>query len=88
MLSKELADLWSEIVARRKTCSEIGQMKSERWIEHRPTTEKQSFTPRQEDNTSNSRNFTPCGKDNAANSRNNEAAEELRKALEKGANRL
>lgn len=67
MLHKEAADLWAEIMARRKTSSEVRQTKNERRIEHRPTTEKQSISPRE--------------KDNAAKSRNNEAAEELRKAL-------
>lgn len=68
MLSKQLADLWSEIVERRKTSSEVRQTKNERRIERPPTTEKkQTFAPRE--------------KENAANSRNNEAAEELRKAL-------
>ncbi|KAF3325911.1 hypothetical protein FCM35_KLT08991 [Carex littledalei] len=67
MLHKEAADLWAEIMARRKTSSEVRQTKNERRIEHRPTTEEQSISPRE--------------KDNAAKSRNNEAAEELRKAL-------
>lgn len=69
MLHEEAADLWAEIMARRKTSSlaEVRQTKNERRIEHRPSTEKQSISPRE--------------KDNAAKSRNNEAAEELEKAL-------
>lgn len=67
MLHKEAADLWAEIMARRKFSSEVRQTKNERRIEHRPSTEKQSISPRE--------------KDNAAKSRNNEAAEELKKAL-------
>ncbi|KAJ4755067.1 CCAAT/enhancer-binding protein delta [Rhynchospora pubera] len=69
MLRKEVADLWSEVVARRKASAEVRQTKNERRIEQKPTSESEKQT------------FSPPEKVDAAKSINNEAAEELRKAL-------